>query len=107
MSCCCHHLLESGLCCQHHGFSSIVTNLASWCGMLLLVISCTLLKGIKHQFTPCALIIRKTFTKGYSYVRLVKKDNHTLWNWMNIRQLSSVYIMAFGSSLWGLCHLIQ
>ncbi|KAF3964374.1 hypothetical protein CMV_011326 [Castanea mollissima] len=62
MSCCCHHLLESGLCCQHHGFSSIVTNLASWCGMLLLVISCTLLKGIKHQFTPCALIIRKTFT---------------------------------------------
>ena len=31
------------------------------CGMLSLVISCKLLKGIKHQLTPCALIIRKTF----------------------------------------------
>ena len=31
------------------------------CGMLSLVISCTLLKGIKHQLTPCALIVRKTF----------------------------------------------
>uniref|UniRef100_A0A7N2LPY5 Uncharacterized protein n=1 Tax=Quercus lobata TaxID=97700 RepID=A0A7N2LPY5_QUELO len=28
-------------------------------GMLSLVISCTLLKGIKHQFTLCALIIRR------------------------------------------------
>ncbi|KAL0010745.1 hypothetical protein SO802_005853 [Lithocarpus litseifolius] len=28
MSCCCHCQLESGLCCQHHGFSSIATNLA-------------------------------------------------------------------------------
>ena len=31
------------------------------CGMLSLVISCILLKGIKNQLTPCALIIRKTF----------------------------------------------
>ena len=46
--------------------------------------------------------------KGYSYVRLVK-DNHTLWNWMNVRQLSSLYIMVFGCGLWWLCHchLIQ
>ena len=29
--------------------------------MLSLVISCILLKGIKNQLTPCALIIRKTF----------------------------------------------
>ena len=29
--------------------------------------------------------------KGCSYVRLVKKDDHTFWNWMNVR----------------LCHLIQ
>ena len=29
--------------------------------MLSLVISCILLKGIKHQLTPCALIVRKTF----------------------------------------------
>ncbi|KAM3747914.1 hypothetical protein ACB098_05G070000 [Castanea mollissima] len=81
MSCCCHCQLESGLSCQHHVFSSIATNLASWCGMLSLVISCTLLKGINHQFTPSAIIIRKTFmlficetSKGQSY--LVELDEH-------------------------------
>ena len=31
------------------------------CGMLSPVLSCTFLTGIKHQFTPCAIIIRKTF----------------------------------------------
>ncbi|KAM3747916.1 hypothetical protein ACB098_05G070000 [Castanea mollissima] len=51
------------------------------CGMLSLVISCTLLKGINHQFTPSAIIIRKTFmlficetSKGQSY--LVELDEH-------------------------------
>ncbi|KAF3972820.1 hypothetical protein CMV_003705 [Castanea mollissima] len=75
MSCCYHCQLELGLYCQHYKFSSLVTSLASWCGMLSLVISCILLKGIKHQLTPCAIIIRKTFmlficetSKGQPYL---------------------------------------
>ncbi|XP_030962194.1 protein TPR3-like isoform X4 [Quercus lobata] len=50
--------------------------------MLSLVISCTLLKGIKHQFTLCALIIRRTSRlficetnkEGRSY--LLELDEH-------------------------------
>ncbi|KAM3700071.1 hypothetical protein ACJW31_05G072300 [Castanea mollissima] len=62
--------------------------------MLLLVLSCTLLSGIKHQFTPYALIIRKTFMlficetskEGQSYLveldecqAAIKCVYHGLW----------------------------
>ena len=49
-----------------------------WCGMLLLVISCTLLKGINHQFTPCAIILRKTFMYAVVLFALLLVDHFSL-----------------------------
>ena len=45
------------------------------CGMLLLVISCTLLKGIKHQLTPCALIMRKNFMYAVVFFAILLVDS--------------------------------
>ena len=45
------------------------------CGMLLLIISYKLLTGIKHQFTPCALMIRQTFMYAVILFALLLLDH--------------------------------
>ena len=49
------------------------------CGMLSLVISCILLKGIKNQLTPCALIIRKTFMYAVVLFAILLVDSFFLF----------------------------
>ena len=43
---------------------------------------------------------------GCSHVELIKKEIHTLWNGMKVKELSSVHIMVLERDLWGLCNSI-
>ena len=68
------------------------------CGMPSLVISCTLLKGIKHQFTLCALIIRKTCRYSVVLFALLLVDSFSLtFHERHQRLVSHASARALGS----------